>query len=308
MSTIKTIVNSSAVLSFLQKRLDSSIQGINFIKGGEQAQAFSFVSKQKDLIIRINRKLYSFDKDNYAFKHFGSKNLPIPEILDIGKFDRKHYYAISSFAPGQTLDTVDKETKLQLLPQILSIHDEIRNTRIEKGNFGDWDKNGIARFKSWKKFISGKRDSVYKNWQKLYNTTFLEKEPVEKITETIEKLLDFLPEESYLIHGDYGGNNMTTTGGKITGVLDWGESKYGDFIFDVAWIDFFSGGELPYANLFKKHYEEIGLRVGNFNERLLCYKMHLGLGSIGFFALSGQKDVYEWTKKGLLKLMEESKI
>lgn len=305
MSTLKTTIESEKVIEFLQKKFDKNISSINFLRGGEMSQAFSFNSNGKDLVIRINSKSYSFEKDRYAYEHFNSSKVLIPKIFSLGKFDKNLFYAISEMASGKTLDLFDKKTKEKLLPQLISIHDAIRNTKIEgNGKFGDWDSKGDAEFDSWKEFIVGKKDDVYKNWEKLYKSTFLEREPVEKITKRINNLLEYLPEQRHLIHGDYGGNNMTGTKEKITGVLDWGESKYGDSIYDISWLEFYFE-DIPYGKISYKHYREIGLDCKNFKERLLCYQLHLGLGGIGFFALSGQKEPYEWAKKKLLKLVEE---
>lgn len=305
MSTLKTKIEAEKVVKFLRQNFDKKIFNISFLKGGEQSQAFSFNSNTRNLVIRINNQAYSFKKDNYAYKHFENPDLPIPEILTIGKLDEKYFYAISEVAEGKTLDTLDKDTKLKLLPQIILIHDAIRKIKIkDDGKFGDWDSKGNAKFDSWKEFIIGKKDNVYKNWKKLYKETFLEKTIVEKITKRIAILLEFLPEERYLIHGDYGGDNMTSDGEKITGVLDWGESKYGDPLYDIGWMDFFNE-DLSYKEIFYDHYKDEGFNIENFNERMLCYKLHLGLGAIGFFALSRQKESYEWARSKLLKLLEE---
>lgn len=305
MSTLKTKIDTKKVIAFLQKNFDKNTSSINFLKGGEMSQAFSFKSNGKDLVIRINNKSYSFEKDRYAFEHFNSLRVPIPKIFSLGRFDKNLFYAISEMASGKTLDLYDTKTREKLLPQLISIHDAIRNTKIEgNGKFGDWDSRGDAEFDSWKEFILGKKDDVYENWEKLYKSTFLEREPVEKITKRINELSNFLPEECHLIHGDYGGNNMTGTKEKITGVLDWGESKYGDSIYDISWMEFYFE-DIAYGNIFFKHYQNTGLNTKNFNERLLCYQLHIGLGGIGFFALSEQKESYKWAKNKLLNLLEK---
>lgn len=304
MSTIKTKIKSEKVIEFLHQNFDENITSIYFLKGGEQSQAFSFNSNSRDLVIRINNQTYSFEKDKYAYNHFNNPDLPIPEIFEMGKFDENYFYAISEFAEGKTLDTLDKDAKTKLLPQIISIHDAIHKIKIEDyKKFGDWDSEGDAKFDSWKGFIIGKKDNVYKNWEKLYKETFLERKVVEKVTEKIRQLTKYVPEERYLVHGDYGGNNMTSDGEKITGVLYWGESKYGDTLYDIAWMDFFDE-DLSYKEIFYNHYKDEGFNIENFNERMICYKLHLGLGAIGFFALSGQKESYEWAKNKLLKLLE----
>jgi len=301
MSTIKTQIDNKKVEGFLISKYGPVVSKPQLLKGGEMAQALSFTADGKEYVIRLYKKDYSFEKDNYAYKNFYNSKILIPRILEIGKFDQELFYAISELAKGQTIDTFPQLVKKELLPQILQIHDEIRNTKIVGNGYGHWEADGNAPFSSWKDFLLTAKDDVFNNWDTLYSKTFLEQDVIETLSLKITQLAEFAPEERHLIHGDFGGNNMTAESGKITGVLDWGESKYGDFLYDVAWISFWED-EIDYESHFKKHYDEIGLEVKNFNERLTCHKLHLGLGGIGFFALSNQKESYDWTKEKLLKL------
>jgi len=91
-------------------------------------------------------------------------------------------------------------------------------------------------------------------------------------------------------------------GKKITGIIDWELSKYGDFLYDVAWLSFWET-EIDYAEIFFKHYQNIGVLVTNFRERLLCYRLHLGLSALKFLSDSHQKENYLWTKNRLFALL-----
>ncbi len=302
MSKLKTVIDEKEVISFLQNNFDKNVNSVNFITGGEMSQAFSFYT-DKNYVIRINSKQESFNKDRYAFDHFASYELPIPQIFKIDRFNEKYYFAISELAKGKNLDTYSIDDQYKLLPQLISILDTIHSVQIDDTKkFGYWNEKGEALFESWKDYILNKKDDVYSNWEKLYEETSLEKEIVNQITEKINKLCEFLPEERYLVHGDYGSNNVTADGEKITGILDWGESLYGDFLYDVAWLQFWSSG-ISYSVIFKDHYEKTNKNCDYYHERLLCYQLHLGLGALGFFALSDQKSSYIWTKEKILSLM-----
>jgi aminoglycoside phosphotransferase (APT) family kinase protein len=46
------------------------------------------------------------------------------------------------------------------------------------------------------------------------------------------------PEERRFLHGDDGFGNVLARDGEVTAVLDWLDAKDGDFVDDVAWLDF----------------------------------------------------------------------
>lgn len=307
MSTIKTKIAPKTVLKFLQKKFDSNILRVNFIEGGEMSQAFSFTSKNDDFIIRVYRESYSFEKDKYAYEHFANKDLPIPKVLSIGEFNRILFYAISKKAKGKHLDKLDEKTLKKLVPEIIKIHDEIRNIKINNTGYGWWDKNGNTKYKSWKDSLLSKKEHVEEDLQKTKTNPSKERGTIESVYKEMIKYLKFVPEIKHLVHADLGGSNMIYDGKKITGVLDFANSLYGDFLYDIAWLDFW-WPEIGYKKEFKKHYIETGVDIADFEERILCYKLHMGLGILGFFLLSEQKEKYEWAKNKLLKLLEESRI
>jgi hygromycin-B 4-O-kinase len=72
------------------------------------------------------------------------------------------------------------------------------------------------------------------------------------------------------VHGGYGFNNMLAENGAVTAVLDWTEAMYGDFLYDVAWLNFWDPGH-DYQAIFRADYAERGFAVPDFEQRLLCY-------------------------------------
>lgn len=297
MSTVKTKINPEEVLAFLKKKVDSSIASVEFLKGGELSQACAFSIPEGDFVIRINKDKYTYEKDKYAFDHFASVSIPVPEVLDIDKFNEQLFYAISKRASGKTFDLLDKETTMKLLPQFINILDEIHSIKLDKDKYGYWGSLGKADIGSWKEFMLH-RDDKFVNTHP--NDDF-----IKRLHQSIQGLGKYLPEDRYLVHGDFGFNNLVTDGETITGVLDWGESVYGDFIYDVAWLTFWSS-EVSFADIFKEHYEKNNRSVNNFEERLRCYLLQIGLGSLGFFAKSEQEDDFEWTKNKLLEMINSN--
>lgn len=305
MSTLKTKIDSKVVSSFLENYFQTQIGNFQFIKGGESSQAFSFTTKGTDFIIRINTSMRSFEKDKYAFEHFSLPDVPIPRVIEIGKLDDTYVFAISEKVPGKIMNDLIEEEHYKTLPSLLKTLDLIHSIDVSKKvNYGKWNSEGDASSTSWKESILQFKEYVESTngEPSLFETSFLEKEVWYEIFHFIENLLPYCPEEKYLVHGDYGFDNVLSDGEQITGVIDWAESRYGDFLYDIAWMIFWSGG-MDFKEIFEKHYKEKGLVIPNFQERILCYQVIIGLSSIGFYARSEQREKYDSVKARILKLI-----
>jgi hygromycin-B 4-O-kinase len=299
-STVKTKVEQDSVLSFLNESFGESISNLEFLKGGESSQAFAFESKGDQLVIRVNNDDVSFKKDAYVEEHFSLPTVPVPHIIEIGKFDERYFYCISKKAEGKTVNNLSEDEYQKVLPEMLSILDSVHAVDIrDTSGYGKWDfEHGIGEFDSWKESILSV--NMYVKDGVLFEKSFLEKDIWDRVYAKIEQLVDSCPEDRYLIHGDYGSDNVVSDGEKVTGVLDWAASRYGDFLYDVAWLSFWGVKNDP-----QKKVENIyrNKNIPNFEERLLCYKLRIGLGSLSFYAYSNQKDKYDLIKQRVLDLL-----
>ncbi len=301
MSTVKTKIDQDIVLSHLKENFEDSVNNFQFITGGEMSQAFSFDAKDGSFIIRVNSSERSFRKDAYAYENFAASNIPIPEILKIGKLNETLYFCISRKAEGKIIDNLTEEEYQETFPDLLRVMDAIHAVGVKESfGYGKWSPDGTAKFGSWKEFILMVNE--FPDKEHLFETSFLEKDMWENIAGHIKKLSVFCPEERFLVHGDYGHNNATSDGKKITGIFDWDGSMYGDFVYDVAWLSFWltkperiMGIESHYAKMHLPHYAE----------RLLCYKLRIGLSSLSFYAYSNQKNKYDSIKQRTLDLISE---
>lgn len=198
------------------------------------SQAYAFDTSKGSFVIRINKDKWSYEKDKYAYEHFRTSSILIPKILKIGHFNEKLFFALSEAAKGKNLDDLSEdfgeEAIYKLLPKIIFILGEIHKHKIKEDKYGYWDGNGEAGIKSWKEFILTRDQDLVK--EAIEQGTFLEVDFINKLKENMKSLIKYLPEHRYLVHGDYGFNNVISDGETITGVLDWGESTYGDFVYD----------------------------------------------------------------------------
>ena len=305
MSAIKTRVALDRVGAFLGETFGGPVSGLAPLRGGEAAQAFGFLVDDQQYVIRINANSRSFEMDRYEHSHFSSAEIPIPEIIQVGNFDENLHYAISRRLRGRLVDELSGEEHARTLPHLIQTLDAIHQIDVRsQGLYGEWDEDGEAHLDSWQQYILSIKDRVPygTDWRSLFETSSMEPSLVERTYDRISELVEYCPEEISLIHGDFGSDNVLAKDGRITGVLDWGGSKYGDFLYDVAWLIFWS--DRYDAGTFKKHFQSLDTPIFHFQERLFCYQIPIGLGVAGFFAGSEQKERYMWARDRVSSLLD----
>jgi hygromycin-B 4-O-kinase len=294
------------VLSFLKSNFSEFISNLEMIIGGEGSQAYSFEIGAEKYIIRIN-KHYSlgFKKDEYAYVNYSKKNIPIPKIYKIGKIDEQYNFCISQRAEGKVLNSLSLDNLDKLNQELFRILDLIHAVDISNTEgYGKWNELGFGENKSWKERILSADEYAKTTEEKpgLFDTTFLEKDFWDLVYGRMVELLKYCPEERYLVHGDYGFGNILFDGEKITAIIDWESSMYGDFLFDVAWLGIWSQ-KVDYIKLYLEQSLKKGIEIKNFNERILCYKLYIGLRTLSFFAYSDQEDKYHKLKETISKFL-----
>ncbi len=88
----------------------------------------------------------------------------------------------------------------------------------------------------------------------------------------------------------------------MTSVFDWGCSIYGDFVYELATIVFWSPWYEPieHSDMLSRaldHYGDMGLDVPNFHERFRCCALHIGLVHIAYNAFLGDFETLRLTDR-----------
>lgn len=305
MSTHKTKASLIEAKKFLHASFDKRIGQLTIIPSGEISQAFSFRTQKGEFILRVNWRDQGFAKDDFAYKHFHRVRVPIPQIYLHTKFNDHLVATVAEKIPGKILDDLSTTKVLKLLPQLLETLDAIHQIDISAyPGFGPWDEHGNANYGSWPEYLYKLPYHFQYVANHLQGQELIKKATIEMALERYTALLHYCPNIHHLIHGDFGFNNVLSDGEQITGVLDWELGRYGDWLFDDAWLTFW-GTEINYAQILQRHYDQKKIKVPHFRQRLLCYMLHVGLESLHFFSESQQGDKYDWTEKRLLSILKE---
>jgi hygromycin-B 4-O-kinase len=312
MSSAQPQLEPAAVLALLQEHMPAPIERLEAVTGGQIARTFSFASGGQEYIVRFNTTHMgaNFAKEAYIYDHFASPLLPIAPVMHVGHF-QDLIYAISRKLPGRPLTTLSRDEHVALLPALMRTLDAIHACDIgDQPGWGTFGDDGAGLFTGWRASLALINQEepewdFFGKWHTLFDTTFLERAVFDRIYSRMTDLLPFCPEDRSLVHGNFGFGNVLAQDGRITGVLDWIDAKYGDFVYDIAWLDFWAP-DFDVPARFAAHYASAGTNVPHYDERVLCYTCYIGLDALRFFAKTTQEDAYRWTRERLLARLDGS--
>jgi len=308
MPAIKPLVDHEQALALLREQFDAPISHLDIMEGGEIAQTFSFAADGLEYILRFNYHMgANFEKEAFLYSAIASPRIPIPPIVRVGRLGGLHY-AISHRIAGTPLTQLPPAAYSALMPQFIetleAIHAVDTSATSGYGVFGD---DGVGFFPSWRASLTAIRDEdpewdFYGHWHGLFASTFLDRDVFDAIYDRMAHLLDNCPEEHTLIHGNYGFGNVLACDGRITAVLDWIDAKYGDFVYDIAWVDFWWPG-MGFPDRVRQSYAQKDLEIPHYTERLLCYRCYIALDALRFYAKAGREDSYRWARDRILSFL-----
>ncbi len=308
LSGIKPAITADQVLPLLQEYLGAPIRDLAVVEGGQVAQTFSFAVDARRYIVRFNAPmLVNFEKDAYVYAHFCGPRIPIPRVVHIGRLGNIPY-AISERAPGRNLLEISRADYLALIPEMVAVLDAIHEIRVDdKPGYGIFDGRGAAPMPGWPAFLLSinqeePETDFYGKWHTLFHDSFLDRDLFERLYGRMAELARYCPEERSLVHGGYGFGNVLAQDGHISAVLDWVDAKYGDFLYDVAWLDFWSP-EDGWCDRFRQHYGRLGRTVPSYAERIACCQCYMALDGMRFFAKGGSRSGYDWVCKRVISML-----
>lgn len=261
------------------------------------SSAYWFRANDRNYVIRLNDHREDFEKDALAFTTLQPIGVPIPKIIKIGSFDHKTNFCISEYCEGMTLTQLNIKkgvsAERSMAFEIFRLLEQIKKIDVSHAKgWGLTNKMGHGNFSSWPDYLLSLYNQKFDyDWHTLSQTTFLDAKVFAACLGELRRLTRYCPTQKWLVHGDFGFENVITDGNRITGVLDWAEMRLGDFLYDIANLDFWSK-DVPYGDLWLEYARKQRWEVRYFDERMRCYMLYIGLSGMVIAAVQNDERTY----------------
>lgn len=272
--------------AFVEDYLRTKVSSCESLSGGDWSTAYGFQAGEQHLVARFGSHVDDFEKDRAASR-LVSEDLPVPQILAIGEaFDG--YFCISERKFGVMLETLSPVQMRRIIPGVFKMLDALRIADVniwcrEIGEVKETWPLSMLEVDEEDERICGWHDKLALNSAVM--------ETYQRGLHSLKSYVNRCPFEYSVRHRDLLHNNVLVDKDRITGVIDWGCARIGDFLHDVALLHFYTPwfpamAEINWAMEAKAHYERIGLSVPEFEDRLKCYGIHIGLVGMTYSAFT----------------------
>ena len=290
-------VDVSAAADFLRERFGPTVSDVVAApRQGMWSRAFFFRDDERELVIRFADTAWNFEKD-HAFAAYGSDDLPIPLVLEIGDAGDEVRYAVSTRAHGSFLEDLDRDAMARAVPSVFGALDAMRAVDLsDRVGFGSPLPNFDGELPTWREFLLAVNDddptlaaNPVRGWRAVLDGRPDAARTFDDAYSALASSVDACPEIRHLVHNDLLHGNVLVAHDRITAVFDWQCAIYGDFLYDVALFTFWAPwvpalDTAVVRTSIRRHYDEIGLVVPDLEARLRCYEVHIGLCHVGYHA------------------------
>jgi hygromycin-B 4-O-kinase len=294
---------------FLRERFGPGAE-ITLMRPGEWSAPYSVKTADADLVVRFGTYDEDFEKDAYA-AGYSTAALPIPPILEWGPA-LGGFYAVAPRMNGEHIDGLDETRMRRVLPSLFGALDAMRSVDLPAGSgYGGWRANGRTTHRSWREWLLGFFNEPATRgaptWRELLQDLPTVVAAFEEGYARLVQLVEYCPGERALFHDDLINRNVLVDGDRISAVLDWGSSKYGDFLYDIANLVFYrpwfpAWRNIDFAAEARAHYDAIGLTVPQFAERLSCYCLRIALEGVAYSAFRKRWDEVDLRARRALEI------
>jgi len=275
---------------------------------GEWSRAFAFRLAMpgepvRETVIRFGRYRTDFVKDrivgNLVRGPGAPPGIPVPRVWEIGDTPWGHF-VIAERAAGGYLDELDGAGMAAALPALLGAMDAVADLTPAGPGYGLWDADGVAPHRTWRAALLAVADEHPRTagWRELLASrpgpARVFRRGMHALDEALERIQrdwgDPVPRR--IVHADLLNRNvLVDTGGAVTAVLDWGNALYGDFAYDLAWLQFWwpwypAWSTIDIRGGIEQQLDRAGRRPADLDARLVAYRWHIGLDSLTYQAFT----------------------
>ncbi len=290
---------------FLRGRYGSRASAVTPLEGGEWSRVFGFALDGRDMAAKFGAHPDDFAKDARMAAH-SSAALPIPAVYDGGP-GPGGVFAVSRRAHGEFLDRLGEAGMRVILPALLAALQAARGIQVpgpdgglpaaSETGYGIWRADGTAPYPTWRDALldaitdqPGRRTH---GWRRALASSPTGPGPFDDAAEALRELLPRGTQPCQLIHGDLLYRNVLVQGPIITAVLDWGNSMYGDGLYDLAWLLYWwpwfpAWRRINIRAIIMDYLEATGGWPDDTAGRLRCYQIHIGLDAQAYNAFTGR--------------------
>lgn len=302
MEPVTSMVDREAAAAFLEERFGAhSPHDVGEIGAGAWSQAYAFSHGGRDYVIRFAALREDFERDRIA-AGFSSAALLVPRTVEIGDAFGG-YYSITERVSGDFLEEADGARMRRILPTLFAALDAARRIDLSASTgYGDVDVDGNAPHPSWRAaLLDVARDDPGQRthgWRERLRLSRYGLGPFDAAYASMASLAPRCPNDRHVIHSDLINRNVFIAGDRITGVIDWGCLMYGDSLYDLAWLIFWSPWypawrDIDFAGEAARHARGTGRDLHEAAIRLQCYEIHIGLRHFAYNAFLGRWQEYE---------------
>jgi hygromycin-B 4-O-kinase len=298
------VFDLQAAAAFLAARYGCDPAGVQEIGRGVWSVAYAFRSRGRHLVARFGRHRYDFEKDRHA-AGFARPGMPVPQVIEIIDAPRAYTCAVSERVFGTHLDALDGDGIRASLPSLFKTLDVLRSVDVSAtSGYGMWDASGAAPHATWADALAAAGDDRAHHrthgWRGRLAASPDRQRAFDDALACLRSLAAAMPADRYLLHNDPLAGNIFVRDARVSGLIDWGCSMYGDFVYELAhfvfWRDWYAAWrDIDFAAEAERHFERTALDVPRLNERLLCYQLQIGLDSCAFSAYRERWDEFDPT-------------
>ena len=290
---------------FLRARYGSRAGVVTPLGAGDWSRVFTVTLDGREMAVKFGAYREDFAKDALMAVH-SSRSLPIPAVHDSGPLAAGldggalagGCFAVSQRARGNFLDQLDEAGMRDVLPALLAALRTIRGIEVPgSGGYGLWRSDGTAPHRSWRDALLDiaidRPGSRTHGWRQALAGSPTGAGPFDNAAGALRELAPSGPQPRQLIHSDLLYRNVFVQGAAVTAVLDWGNSMYGDGLYDLAWLLYWwswfpAWREIDIDVIIRDHLAAAGEWRGDTAARLRCYQIHIGLDSQAYNAFTGR--------------------